>query len=292
MTSFPFRWRFGAGWLLLAATPLAAAKPVVAVSVAPLAGIVDTLAGGAVETAVLVPPGTDVETYAPTPREIARLERASLVVRVGMESLVLEQRYFTPWLERHPAVPELSLAALRASAASRASGDAHDPHLWMSPRLVRALVGPLAERLSALVPADSAGIRERAARFDREIESLDRELSACFGPLRGARFLVYHPSLGALASDYGLVQVGLEAEGKEPTPRQLAARIREARLDRFPAVLVQPSTPRRSAEIVAREVGAELITVDPLAPDWLANLRRIADAIVTAAVPADSGASR
>jgi len=285
MKSLPKRWQFGAGVLMLAATPLVATKPVVAVSVAPLAGVVDTLAGGAVETAILVPPGSDVETFAPTPREIARLERAGLVVRVGTQSMLLEQRFFDPWLARHPAVPSLSLDAL-GTPSGLASGEALDPHLWMSPRLMRALLTPLAEGLAALAPPESAGIRERAARFDREIAALDRDLVERFRRLRGARFLVYHPSLGALANDYGLVQISLEEEGKEPTPRQLAARIREARRDRFPAVLVQPSTPRRSAEIVAREIGGEVITVDPLAIDWLANVRRIAEAIAVAAVPA------
>jgi len=261
--------------------PLAASKPVVAVSVAPLAGVVERLAGNAVETAILVPAGADVETYAPTPGQVERLERAALVVLVGSQAMAIERRYFDRWLERHPEVPRLTLAS---DAGIRDADRLEDPHLWMSARRVRALAGPLAARLAELAPAEADAVAQRARRFEAEIATLDRELEQRFSTLRGARFLVYHPAFGVLARDYGLVQVSLEVEGKEPTPRQLAERLLDARHRRYPALLVLAGTPRRRAESLAREIGARLVVVDPLARDWLPSLRRIGAEIAAAAV--------
>lgn len=272
--------------LLLLAAPsgAGAARPRVAVSIAPLAGVIERLAGASVEIVTLIPPGVDVETYAPTPRQVAALERAALVVAIGHPAIPLEARHLATWLARHPAVRRIALVDFDPrGAADEPGGHAHgDPHLWTSPRLMRAAAVELSAALAALLPAEADAVRARGAAFDAEIAALDARLRARLAG--GGRFLIDHPSLGFLAREYGLEQVALEHDGKEPTPAQLARLVERARRDGYRVVLAQRGASRRGAELLARETGAELVEIDPLAPDWLASVERLGEALARAVV--------
>jgi len=276
--------RLAALFALAAAPAAGAARPLVAVSIAPLAGVVERLAGASVEIVTLIPPGVDVETYGPTPRQVAALERAALVVAIGHAAIPLEARQLAPWLARRPAVRRVALVDFDPRGAeAEPGGHAHgDPHLWTSPGVMRAAAAELTSALAALLPAEADAVRVRGAAFDAEVAALDARLAARLAG--GGRFLVDHPSLGYLAREYGLEQVALEHEGKEPTPAQLARLVDRARRDRFRVVLVQRGASRRGAELLAREIGAELVEVDPLARDWLANLERLGEALARAVV--------
>jgi zinc transport system substrate-binding protein len=269
---------------LAAAAAARAAELAVAVTVAPMAEVVARLAGDAAEVVALVPPGADVETFAPTVQQVAALERAALVFLVGDPAFTLEARLVEPWLERRPRIARVRLAdhvrGRPGSAPNRA--EPADPHLWVSPRIVRGAAGELADRLAELLPAEAPAVRSRAVALAADIAALEARLAARFRG--GGRFLVDHPSLGHLARDLGLEQIALEPEGREPTPGQLARLVERARRERFRVVLTQRNVSRRGAEVLAREIGAELVAFDPLAPDWLANLERIGDALARAVV--------
>jgi zinc transport system substrate-binding protein len=91
--------------------------------------------------------------------------------------------------------------------------------------------------------------------------------------------MVFHPSWGYFARDYGLHQVPVEIEGKTPKPAQLKRLIEHARKRDIRLIFVQPQFSRKSAELIARAIGARIIEADPLAADWEQNLRRSAEAI-------------
>jgi len=271
----------------------AATRPVVVVSVAPQAELVERLVGSAVEVVVMIPAGTDVETYAPTPQQMAALGAARLCFEVGHPALPLEGSYLAPWLARHPEVRRVSLAAhagplLALDGGPAAGEDPHhahgDPHLWMSARAMRGAAVELAGRLEALLPAQAEAIRRRATSLDGELAGLDAELGARFRDSAGRRFLVYHPALGYLARDYGLVQEAIEAEGKEPSPARLAGLVESARRAGVRVLIGQRGMPSKSVEILADELGARVIEIDPMAADWSANLRRVAEAVAEALV--------
>lgn len=260
-----------AGLLLLSAPARGGARPVVVATVAPLGHLVEQLAGERVELLVALPPGVEIETFAPSPQQIRSLADARLVVGVGHPAFALESSYLRPFVERRPGIVWLDLVA----GAAGAEGE-HDPHLWVSPRAMARLVPPLAEALAALLPAAAGEVHGRAEGLAAEIGALDAELSARFTGRRGQRFLIQHPALGHLARDYGLVQEALEHDGKEASATRLAALAARAGKAGARAVLVQPGGHRRAAEALARQIGARVVEVDPLAADWPAALRRIA----------------
>lgn len=259
-------------------------RPRAVVSVAPMAQLVERLAGDAVALEVLVPPGADVESYSPTPQQMVALARADLLFAVGHPAFLLERRQLDPWLAAHPEVARVLLSEVAgesgATAASEASG--HDPHLWVSPRRMRAAAGELSVALVRLLPDERSAIAERSRALDAEIAALDAELGRRFAALPRKSFLIHHPALGHLARDYGLEQVAIEHEGKEPSPAGLARTIAWARAEGIRVVLVQRGQPSRGARIVADELGATTVEIDPLDPDWLAATRRIGDALAAA----------
>ena len=106
-------------------------------------------------------------------------------------------------------------------------------------------------------------------------EALDRELHALLDPLPNRGFMVFHPAWGYFADSYGLAQVPIEHEGKEPGARALAALIDQANRENIKVVFVQPQFDKRSATQVARAIGGAVVAVDPLAADYVDNLRRV-----------------
>jgi zinc transport system substrate-binding protein len=89
--------------------------------------------------------------------------------------------------------------------------------------------------------------------------------------------MVFHPAWGYFADTYGLEQVPIEIEGKDPKPAQLRELIEHARENDIKVVFVQPQFSTKSAELVAREIGGQVAFANPLAEDWMANLGEVAD---------------
>ena len=117
-----------------------------------------------------------------------------------------------------------------------------------------------------------------------EIDRVDAELREKLADKRGGSFLVFHPAWGHLAREYGLVQIAIERHGKTPDPASLARLMREARNAGVRVVFAQPQFDPSGAELVAREIGARVETLDPLAYDWSANLLHVAASLAHAVV--------
>lgn len=263
------------------ASPGTADRVTVAVSVAPLAWLVDEIGGARVEATVMIPAGTSPHAYEPSPREIAALDRARVFVAVGHPHLAFERQHVEPALAARPEIEVVRLSTAGAAAADAGGGEHadEDPHLWLSPNRMRAAADDLAAALARADPAGAAGYRERLAATHRRIDEVDRQVAALLADLPRRRFLVYHPAWGAFAEHYGLEQVAIERHGKEPSARGLAARVAAARGEGAGAVFVQRGFAERPARVVAAELGARVVPLDPLARDWDDNLLAVARAL-------------
>jgi zinc transport system substrate-binding protein len=154
-----------------------------------------------------------------------------------------------------------------------------DPHVWLSPSRVRIMAGHVLTTLKNLDPAHALVYEENHRRFMDEIQALDQDLKTVLGPFKGQSFLVYHPAWGYLADDYGLKQVAVEVEGKEPKPAQLAEMIDHAKEAGIRMIFAQPQMSPKSAQVIAQAVGGRVVMGDPMAEDWAGNLRRMAQQI-------------
>jgi zinc transport system substrate-binding protein len=254
----------------------------VAVTVPPQAWLVRSIGGDRVDVAVLLPPGTSPHTYEPTPQQVARLSDARLVVEVGHPSFLFERRLLDALLAREPKPLVVDMSRRATLLRDEDAGGETDPHLWLSPAVMRAAAADVTEALATLDPAAAATYRSRLPSVQAEIDAVDRDLRRTFAGDAGRRFLVYHPAWGYLAHEYGLQQVAIEAHGKEPSARRLVELVDAARRDHVDRVFVQLGTYDRPARAIADELGARLVTVDPMAEDWPGNLRRVAAEIAGA----------
>lgn len=283
-----------------------ASEPVpVFVSIVPQKYFVQQIGKDRVDVQVMVQPGASPATYEPRPRQMANLSKTKLYFAIGVP---FEQT----WLKKIAAansemkvihtdqgIEKIAMAARHHDETKPHHGEkshheksdmAHnghehgglDPHIWLSPPLVMTQARTILNGLLAVDPAHRATYEANYNAFISEIIDLDIELKKIFAGMRERRFMAFHPSWGYFAHCYDLRQVPIEIEGKNPRPAQLKALIEYARERGIKVVFVQPQFSVKSASLVAKAIGGQIAIVDPLAENWAASLREVAEKLKAA----------
>lgn len=249
------------------------------VSILPQKTFVERIGGAAVQVESLVQPGYDPHSYEPTPQQIVRLAQAQLYFRLGLP-------FESVWLSRIRAInPRLRIVELLPQLEA-VSSQQQDPHIWLNPQNVQMMAQQIGNQLQQLKPQDQPLFTHNLHQFQAELTQLDQELQALFQPFHSRPFMVFHPAWGHFAAAYGLTQIAIEHEGKEPTAKTLDGLIARARREQIQTVFIQPQTNPKAAAQFAAAIQAEVVVLDDLAADYSANLRRVAQAIVRALQPA------
>ncbi|MFP5289073.1 MAG: metal ABC transporter solute-binding protein, Zn/Mn family, partial [Thermoanaerobaculia bacterium] len=224
----------------------------------------------------LVAPGASDEDLTLSPRKSLALERTDLYVKVGHPAFSIEPRYIDPFLTRHPEIRVVDMSQGMELIQDDHGHEGGDPHVWVAPGTMAVAARNVAAALIEIDPPHAAEYRANLERFLSDIDRLDREIRS---RLQGGRraFLVYHPSWGYFARQYGMEQIAIEAEGKEPGAASLIETIEHARREGAEVVLVPH--PRESAQVLAEEIGGRIVTADPQAADWEGTLLRVAGAL-------------
>lgn len=267
------------------------------VSILPLRSLVGEIVGDDFKIEVLVPPGASPETFEPTPRQFIGLNRAVMIFNVGLidfETTLLSK------IEDRGKVVNLSQGIeLTAGSCShtcphakQAVHDGHDtshtethshahgvdPHVWTSPRALQKMVENAYAAIRRAYP-DSVKYEANYKRLQADLQALDARTGEKIAQSGIEYFIIYHPALTYYARDYGIRQVAIEADGKEPSAKQLTQIIRQAREDGVRRILYQSQFPASAVEIIARDIDAEYVEVDPLREDAIANIDAITDII-------------
>lgn len=283
-------------------------KVPVFVSIVPQKYFVQQIGKDLVDVQAMVQPGASPATYEPKPKQMADLSKARIYFAIGVP-------FENAWLEKIAAanpnmqvvhtdhgIKKLAMAAhphhhddhakQQHEADHHHEGVAHhgeaghndhheraglDPHIWLSPPLVKIQARTILAALQEVDPVHRSVYEANFKEFATQIDQLDADLKEIFAGKTGLQFMVFHPAWGYFARAYGLKQVPIEIEGKAPKPAQLKALIQHARRDRIKVVFVQPQFSTQSAEVVAREIRGAVAFANPLAADWMANLRGVAD---------------
>lgn len=170
-----------------------------------------------------------------------------------------------------------------ATPAPQAHGHSHahgiDPHIWTSPRALQRMAANAYEAIHALWP-DSVKYTENHARLQEQLAALDARTAGKIAASGVRYFIIYHPALTYYARDYGLQQVAIEDDGKEPSARALARLIEQARRDSVRTIFYQSQFPASAVEVIARDIEAQSVAIDPLKEDVIANIDSLTDLIV------------
>ena len=267
----------------------------VTVSILPQKYFVEKIAGEAVTVSVMVAPGSNPAIYEPRPSQMSALAHSRIYFAIGVP-------FERVWLKKMKALnPEIQIVHTDRSIKKRAMafrhhhdeenrqgktiashGNAHqgqglDPHIWLSPALVKTQARVIKDALLRIDPAHNKVYNKGFEAFESELDQLDAEIREIFAHKgRGNEFLVFHPSWGYFAETYGLKQVPIEFEGKEPSAAEMAGLIQYARSKGIKVIFVQPQFSTKRAEVIAREIGARILIADPLHEHWMQNLREVA----------------
>ncbi len=267
-------------FLLCCTFPAVAQTMKIGVSIAPQAWLVEQIGGSLLQVETLVPAGSSPHTYEPKISQLKSLATASLYFSLGIS-------FERAWLPRIKAMSKNMQVLPMDKNINKIPIAEHghavhaallDPHVWTAPKNMLIMAKNTLLALQK-VDADHAQIYEKRYEAVKiKIQNLDHELSESFASLPANKrvFLVFHPAWGYFAKAYGLQQVAIEIQGREPRLKDMQNIVDTARAINAQALFVQPQIAHKSAQTVASEIGAQLIVADPLAKNWLENLHAVA----------------
>jgi zinc transport system substrate-binding protein len=248
---------------------------------------------------VLVGPGQNPHNYEPSPKQINALARAGAWLLSGSEFEISLRPKIEELFPRLPVVDGTEGVVFRTleerEERGEETGAEHslteiDRHSWLGRAPAKILAARVRDILSRIDPAGAGAYAENYEALVREIDAEFDALRLDLAPLRGRSVFVYHPSFGYFLDEFGIRQEAVETGGKEPGPRELSRLIERAQKERAPVIFTQAQFPANAAKTVAAAAGARLVSLDPLAPDWLGNIRLMGEALKSSVAGPAGGA--
>lgn len=242
----------------------------VAVSILPQKEFVERVGGNKVSVIVMIPPGASPATYEPSPSQLRGIAVAKLYVRIG------HVPFEKAWMGRI-ASANRDMLIIDSSVGIEIIGQ--DPHIWLSPTLVKVQVKHICDALVEIDPENSDYYVRNKEKYLTELDDLDYDIRKRLSGVANRKFMVFHPAFGYFARDYRMGQIPIEIEGKEPSASDLVRLVDTARAENITVVFAEPQFNPEGAEVIAGEIGGTVVLIDPLAEDYVTNMRRISDAL-------------
>jgi len=271
--------------IILLANPLFAQKIIVGVSIPPQRYFVKKIGKNLVDVIVLLPPGANPVLYEPKPHQIKILSKAKLFFSIGVP-------FERPWLKRlKKEFPHLKIVPMYRSIKRRPMKKNYlflrrkvinknpDPHIWLSPPLVRVIAIDILTSLIQIEPEKESFFYKNYMDFVKEIWEVDLRILDLFKDVKKRAFLVFHPCWGYFALAYNLKQIPLEIGGKSPTIKDMTFFIDFAKRNGLKTIFVQPQFSSRFANMLAKVIDGKVEFIDPLAESWKENLIKSANLI-------------
>lgn len=255
-------------------------KRLVTVSVLPQKYFVEKIAGDYVQINVMIPPGMNPATCDLSTGLLQKLYDSDVCFTIG--HLPFEQTHLYPVLENKKGIRVVNhsenLKLLHGSCNhSHHEGHQHgvDPHIWLSVANVREMATTIYQVLAELYPEQQEQFKKNQDSLLMEIDETARQAKEVFKNNRQRVFLIYHPALTYFAADYGLEQIAIEDEGKEPNPVHLKKIINLAREKNIHLIFIQNQFDTTNAESIAHEINGQVIKIDPLAENWKKEMDKL-----------------
>lgn len=269
----------------LATPPLA-----VYVSILPQKYFVERIAGEYARVQVLVKPGKSPSTYSPSPDQIKELTTSDIFFRIGVpfeNGFLHKIKAISGAIQIVDTRKGIMLREMKShdhnetdhNQTDEQDPTGKDPHIWMSPLLVKTQARTMAAALISFDPENSTAYEQNLEIFIRELDGLHKRLAATLDPFQGETIFVFHPVFGYFTDTYGLNQMAIETMGKAPRGKQLSAIIKKAKLNKTRVLFVQPQFDRHAAQKISAAIKGTVVSIDPLAFDYLSNMETIARAI-------------
>ena len=265
-------------------------RKTITVSIPPIKYLVDRISGNEFNVNVMVATGACQETYEPTPSQMKNVAKSKLYL--GISELEFEQK----WLNNIKANnPELKYANLSEGVKMVEGSCSHeeceehghhhegmDPHIWLSPANYKAMATATLNELAALNPKGKSTYEKNFNSLVASIDSIDAIAKSKLANLKIKKFIIYHPALSYFASDYGLEQISIEQDGKEPAADYMKRLVSQAKEVGIKTIFVQKEFDLSLIKSFAGEVGATIEPINTFAYDWLESTNHIINALYSA----------
>lgn len=257
----------------------------ITVSILPQKTFVEKIAGDDFVVNVLIPPGTSPAAYTLLPSQLEEIAKSSVWFRIGYIGFEQSWKDKIEQANTNMKVVDLSdgldlIAKEKVQQGNHIQYIGVDPHIWLSPSLVKKMAERIFEELSAINPDQSVKYKTNYLEFVKEIDQLNIEIINKLKPFEGRKIIVFHPSLSYFAREYGLLQHSLESGGKEPTPLRMKELIDLSKKENIKVMYIQSEFDRENARVFAEETGGKIIQVRPLDPNWAENLMEMTNIMV------------
>lgn len=257
----------------------------ISVTIEPQRYFVEKIAGDLFQVYCVTPAGQSPETYDPTPQQMVQISRSQAYFRIG--EIGFEQAWMKNLQSQNPDMRVFDLSEgmeLIKNQEEEHEGEvAHhhhhgsvDPHIWTSISGAKVIAQNTCQALVKLDPENQETYQAGYQRLIGEIDSTAVEMKRLLQPLAGSAFIIYHPTLTYFAREFGLQQLCIELDGKEPSPAQLKRLIETAAQSKAKVVFVQQEFDQKNAELIAKETGCRLVTINPLSYNWHDEMIRLA----------------
>ena len=273
----------------------------VIVSIPPQAEFVEKVGGDKVIVTVMVPPGADPHTYEPVPAQLEEVSRAQIYVKVGSAGAGSGIEFELVWMDKiidingkmlvvdssrgvkffavtyENGVP-VEYNEYDEDSMDRSALKGIDPHIWLSPANAKIMSENIYRGLVRVDPENQEYYKKNLDNYLAELDMLNEEINQMFLEKENKVIIVFHPAWTYFALDYGIKQMAIEEEGKEPTAEGIKDLIDKARQYNIKVIFASPEFSTRSAEAVAREIGGSVKLVSSLNKNYVENMKEVAEA--------------
>ncbi len=257
------------------------------VTILPQKWVVDRIVGDDFEVISVVDRGMNPHSFDITPSMMNKIASSKVYFTIGLgdseDNLVSTLRKSFPNLN----IVDVSKGVNKIRFTHSHSGcfehnhrhSSLDPHIWTSPLNMKIIAKNVFEEVSRIRPERESFYRERYLQLINELDDLHKEIKKMLEPFRGRRFMVFHSAFKYFEKEYGVIEVSIEYEGKEPTPKQIRCIIDEAKRNRVRVVFVQTGFSQKSAKIIADEINGLVEEINQLDYNYIDNMKFIASKI-------------
>ncbi len=256
---------------------------IISVTIEPQRYFAEKIAGDNYKINTVVPMGQSPEAYDPTPQQIRNIGLGVAYLQIGY--IGFEQAWINNIKENVKDVRFFDLSKGVDLIIDKEEHDGHyhyggiDPHIWSSVSGAKVIARNTLNAFIAIDPDNTDYYNENFRSLMKEIEETEAEINRLLSTLSSRTFIIYHPALTYFAHEYGLNQLCIEMDGKEPSPAQMKELIEAARASQAKVVFVQQEFDKKNAELIAKETDCRLVTINPLSCNWKQEMTHIAKAL-------------
>lgn len=244
----------------------------VVVTIPPLEEFVEKVGGSRVNAITMVPGSVSPHTYEPTPSQMRDVGRATIYFKSG-SGLEFEEAWLPKLKANSPGIKIINTSQ-GISIIER------DPHVWTSPLNAGIMVNHIADALIAKDPEYAFYYQDNRDRYLMELDSLHTYITSRLEGYTNRAFMIYHSSFAYFEKEYGLHQISIEVDGKQPTPGVIREAIRNVELNNINYLFTSPRYAERVMRSLANELNLEIAMMDGLEKNYVSNLKQITNRLV------------